>query len=204
MGSSRRTSPDPGRTNIADALFTKAQQRVLGLLFVNSARSFYASEVIARANIGSGAVQRELARLEQSGLVVTKRIGNQKHYQANVDAHVFAELRALLLKTSGLTDILRAALAPLHGQIAAAFVYGSIARGSDTASSDVDVMVVSDTLSYGELFGALEDAGKQLGRVVNPTVYSHKEWHRRLREGAPFVRRVLASPKLWLIGDLPT
>ena len=191
-------------TNIADALFSKAQQRVLGLLFGNAARSFYASEIIARADIGSGAVQRELSRLEAAGLVTVTRVGNQKHYQANARAPVFDELRSLLLKTSGLTDILLSALAPLRAQIQSAFVYGSIARGSDTASSDVDVMVISDSLSYGELFSALETARGQLGRSVNPSVYTHREWHRRFREGAPFIRRVMASPKFWLIGDLPT
>src|SRR5437867_609450 len=132
--------PEPG---VADALFAKVQQRVLGVLFGNPRRSFYANEVTALARSGTGAVQRELRRLEASGLVTVTRVGNQKHYQANPGSPVFEELRALVLKTVGLADVLRAALAPVSRDIRAAFVYGSIAKGNDTAASDIDLMVVS-------------------------------------------------------------
>ena len=203
MGTKRRyPRGKPKPASLAGALFTKVQQRVLGLLFGNAARSFYANEIIALANSGTGAVQRELVRLEQAGLVNVTRVGNQKHYQANPDSPVFEQLRTLILKTSGLADILRAALAGHSAEIRAAFVFGSIARGADTASSDVDVMVISDTLSYADLFAALEEATTQLGRKVNPTVYSQREWHKRLREGNAFARRVLAQSKVWLIGGL--
>jgi predicted transcriptional regulator len=114
---------------LADALFAKVQQRVLGVLFGNPGRSFYANEVIALAHSGTGAVQRELARLEAAGLVTAARVGKQKHYQANQASPVFQELRALVLKTSGLADVLREALAPASDRIRAAFVYGSIAKG---------------------------------------------------------------------------
>ena len=133
--------PSPG---LADALFAKVQQRVLGVLFGNPRRSFYANEVIGLARSGTGAVQRELARLEASGLVTVTRVGKQKHYQANAGSPIFEELRALVLKTVGLADVLRAALAPVSRCIRAAFVYGSIAKGQDTAASDIDLMVVSD------------------------------------------------------------
>lgn len=193
-----RRTPSPG---LADALFAKVQQRVLSVLFGNPQRSFYANEVIGLARSGTGAVQRELARLEASGLVTVIRVGKQKHYQANVGSPVFEELRALALKTFALTDVLRTALAPVSPSIRAAFVYGSIAKGQDTAASDIDLMVVSDRLTYADLFAALEEASAQLGRKVAPTIYSSKELSKRVRQDNAFVTRVLTQPKLWLIGD---
>ena len=186
---------------VADVLFTKVQQRVLGVLFGNPDRSFYANEVIALAKTGTGAVQRELARLQSSGLVTVTDIGRQKHYQANRAAPVFEELRGLVLKTVGLVDVLRAALAPLEDRILAAFVYGSVAKGRDSASSDIDLMVISETLTYAELFGTLESAAERLGRAVSPTVYSRAELDKRSREGNSFVCRVLAQDKIWVIGS---
>ena len=187
-------------TSVADALFTKGQQRVLGVLFGNPDRSFYANEIISLAGSGTGAVQRELARLEGAGLVTVARVGKQKHYQANAAAPVFAELRALVLKTSGLADVLRAALAPLSAEIRAAFVYGSVAKNEDAATSDIDLMVISDRLTYADLFSVLEEVSARLGRRVNPTVYAPAELVRRARQGNAFVKRVLAQPKIWLIG----
>lgn len=203
MGTKQRPPKHPQRaaSGIADALFTQGQQRVLAVLFGNPRRSFYANEIIALVGSGKGAVQRELARLEAAGLVSVTRLGKQKHYQANAAAPVFKELRGLVLKTSGLVDVLRAALAPLAAQISAAFVYGSVAKGQDTAKSDIDLMVVSDTLSYADLFAALEQATGRLGRTVNPTVYSREELNKRVRTGNAFIKRVLEQPKLWVIGE---
>jgi len=197
----RKPLPQPSSSGLADVLFAKVQQRVLGVLFGNPHRSYYANEVIGLARSGTGAVQRELARLEASGLVTATRMGRQKHYQANANSPLFAELRALVLKTSGLTDVLRSALEPLSRRIRAAFVYGSIAKGEDTAASDIDLMVVSDRLTYADVFAAVEGASAQLGRKVAPTIYSTKELSKRLKQDNAFVTRVLAQPKLWLIGD---
>src|ERR1700678_2317723 len=188
-------------SGIADALFTKVQQRVLSLLFGNPERSFYANELIALAGSGSGAVQRELAQLEAAELVTVKRIGNQKHYQANASAPIFEELRGLVLKTSGLVDVLRSALAPLAAQIDAALVFGSVAKGLDTAKSDIDLLVIGETLTYGELFAALEPASTRLKRTINPTLYSRLEIDKRIRDGNSFVKRLLEQPKLWVIGE---
>src|ERR1039458_9830921 len=119
-------------SGVADALFSKVQQRVLAVLFGNPARSFYGNELIALAGSGSGAVQRELARLAAVGLVTVRKIGNQKHYQADPTAPIFDDLRRLVMKTSGLVDIMRSALAPIAVEIVAAFVFGSVAKGVDT------------------------------------------------------------------------
>lgn len=187
-------------SSLADALFPKGRQRVLAVLFGNPGRSFYANEVIALAQSGTGAVQRELATLSEAGLLTVTKQGNQKHYQANADAPVFAELRGLVLKTMGLADVLRAALAPLAQQVDLAFVYGSVAKQQDTAHSDIDVMIVSASLGYGEVFGALEVAAAVLGRKVNPTLYAPTEIAKRISLDNSFVTRVLQQPKIWLIG----
>ena len=188
-------------TSAADALFPAVRQRVLAVLFGSPDRSFYANELIALARSGTGAVQRELASLLAAGLVTVRDQGNQKHYQANAASPVFAELRGLVLKTVGLADVLRAALAPLEDQVAAAFVYGSVARQQDTAASDVDVLIVSDALGYAEVFGALEGAAQTLGRTINPTLYTRAELARRRAQDTAFVTRVLDQPRIWLMGD---
>ena len=188
------------RRSLADALFTKTQQRVLGVFFSHPERSFYASELIRNTGTGSGAAQRELAKLEASGLIVARRIGHQKHYQANTASPLFSELRAIVLKTVGLAEPLRDALKPLSGAIRAAFVYGSVAKATDQAASDIDLMIISDTLTYGEVFGTIERVTRSLGRIVNPTVYTAAEFSRRARKENAFVTRVLEQPKLWVIG----
>ena len=194
------------RGSLADALFTKTQQRVLGVVFGQPQRTFYAAELIRVAGTGSGAAQRELARLEQSGLIVARRIGHQKHYQANALSPLFSELRSIVLKTVGLVEPLRDALKPISAAIQAAFVYGSVAKATDQSASDVDLMIVSDSLTYSEVFGTLERVTRTLGRQVSPTVYSTREFSKRAREKNAFLTRVLEQPKLWVIGsenDLP-
>ena len=182
-------------------MFSGTQQRVLGLLFGQPDRSFYATELIHLAGVGSGAVQRELARLAHSGLVTVRPVGNQKHYQANPGSPIYEELCGVVRKTVGLAEPLRAALAPLAAQIKAAFVYGSIAKKEDTASSDIDLMLVSDTLTYGDTILALQNANALLGREVNPNIFTPQDFAKRLKEGGSFVSRVMAQPKIWLIGE---
>ncbi len=200
MGIQPSNTAETHRTSVAGALFSGTQQRVLGLLFGQPDRSFYATELITLAGVGSGAVQRELARLAQSGLVTVKPVGNQKHYQANPDSPIYAELCSLVRKTVGMAEPLRAALAPLAAHIKVAFVYGSIAKQQDTARSDIDLLLVSDTLTYGDTILALQDLSAQLGREVNPNIFTPQDFAKRLREGGAFVSRVMAQPKVWLIG----
>jgi predicted nucleotidyltransferase len=198
-----RRSP---RKSLADAVFTKTQQRVLRVLFGQPERSFYASELIREAGTGSGAAQRDLARLERSGIIIARRIGNQKHYQANASSPLFSELRNIVLKTVGLAEPLRDGLMPLSSAIRAAFVYGSVAKATDQSASDIDLMIISDSLTYGAVFGALERVTGAVGRKVNPTVYTAAEFSKRAGTENAFVTRVLEQPKLWVIGsedDLP-
>ena len=199
MGISQPPLPLPA--SLADALFPKVRQRVLAVLFGMPDRSFYANEVIALAQSGTGAVQRELAGLSDAGLLTVSKQGNQKHYQANANTPVFAELRGLVLKTMGLADVLRAALLPLAAQIEAAFVYGSVAKQQDTAHSDVDVLIISLELGYADVFGALESATTTLGRKINPTLYTPVDVAKRIQSDNAFVTRVWQQPKIWLIGS---
>ena len=200
MGRSNKSAFNASRRSLADALFSTTQQRVLGLLFGQPERSFYATEVIGLVGAGSGVVQRELAKLEQSGLASVHKVGTQKHYQANRESPLFSELCAIARKTFGLAEPIREALAPLASKIAAAFVYGSVAKRKDTASSDIDLMVVSDHVTYADVFAALEPITRRLGRLVNPTVYTTKDFVRRRKQGNAFLTRVVAQPKVWVIG----
>lgn len=200
MGTSKNLTKLAPRGSLADALFSGTQQRVLGLLFGQPERSFYATELISLAGVGSGAVQRELASLSQSGLVTVKPVGNQKHYQANPASPIYDELCGMVRKTVGLAEPLRAALAPLARQIKAAFVYGSIAKKEDTATSDIDLMLVSDTLTFGDTILALQAATELLGREVNPNILTQQDFAKRLAEDGSFVSRVMSQPKVWLIG----
>ncbi len=195
-----QANPKAPSTSLADALFSGTRQRLIGLLFGQVGRSFYSTEPIALTRSGSGGVQRELANLAQSGLVTVRAVGNQKHYQANPDSPIFEELSGIARKTIGLADPLREALAPLADKIRAAFVYGSIAKRTDTASSDIDLLLLSDELAYADVFAALEAATTTLGRTVNPTILTSAELRKRLENEESFLTRVLAQPKIWLMG----
>jgi predicted nucleotidyltransferase len=201
MKAENETAPGLG-----DALFSKTQRQVLGLLFGNPGRSYFANEIVRHAGVGSGSVQRELERLAAVGLLSITQIGNQKHYQANREAPIYEELRGIVLKTFGLADVLRQALAAFSGRIKVAFVYGSVAKATDTASSDIDVMIVSPSLSYSDVVAHLADTEAQLGRTVNPTLYKPADFARKLAGDNAFLSKVLNQPKIFLIGtedDLP-
>lgn len=189
-------------TGLAEALFTATQQRVLGLLFGRPDRSFIQQDLIEQAGGGSGAVRRELARLVESGLVMTTVVGRQKHFRANRGAPIFHELHAIILKTVALTDPLRSALRPLAKRIDLALVYGSVARGEDRAQSDIDLLVVADDLLLEELFARLAPVEKKLGRTINPTLYTGADFEKRRRTGNPFLKKVLAGESIILFGDL--
>ena len=203
MGTKNETPPG---SNLLDALFPVVRQRVLGVLFGDPSQSLHTNEVFKRAGSGRGAVQRELLTLVQSGLVLRELVGNQKRYRANPESALYPELCSLIRKTIGLTEPLRAALAPLRVHIDAAFVYGSIAQQTDTAHSDIDLMVVSDKLGYGDVFECLQTVENQLGRPVNPTLLTRAEFSTRLNNRESFLTGVWARPKLWIAGsedDLP-
>ena len=191
---------------LGDALFTKTQQRVLAILFGAPDRSFYLNEIVRLSGAGNGAVHRELASLHACGLVTAGLIGTQKHYQANRAAPIFEELRGIVVKTFGVVDVLRAALQPMAGKVAVAFVYGSVAKGTDKAGSDIDVMIVAEKAGYHDVLAALEPVRVSLGREVNPSIFRRVEFEKQAREDGGFLSRVMEGPKLFLIGaesDIP-
>lgn len=187
--------------SLSGALFSNVQQRVLALIFGHPERSFYTSEIVRNVHSGTGAVERELARLEHGGLVSIERIGNQKHYRANRESPIFDELHGIILKTAGLTEPLRQSLAPYADKIKAAFVYGSVAKGSDTARSDIDLMVIGDDLTYTDLYDGLQKAESILRRSVNPSFLSLEDWRRKVSTKDSVIAKIDAQPKLFILGS---
>jgi predicted nucleotidyltransferase len=171
-------------------------------LFGQPQDSFYASEIISRAGVGRGSVQRELMRLEQSGLVTSRSIGNQKHYQANAGAPVFDELTRIASKTFALADPIRSALEKMASKVERAFIYGSVAKGTAGAHSDVDVLIVGDGVTLEEVFKALDPIESRLQRKINPIILTHAEFTRRLSAKEGFLARVLEGHCIPLIGDM--
>lgn len=187
---------------VAEALFGRTRRSVLALLFGRPDESFYVREIVRLTGAGSGAVQRELTLLTNAGLLRREVKGRQVYFSANPDAPVYPELRGLLTKTAGVADLLKTALRPLvqKKMIVVAFIYGSVASGRHGAKSDVDLMVIG-RLSLSDLIPALRKAQEALGREVNPTVYELREFQAKLQKDAHFLRRVVAGPKLMLVGD---
>jgi predicted nucleotidyltransferase len=197
-----RTRPKKIRGAIepSNVLFGKTRRRVLGLLFGHPERTFYLRQIVRQTGSAQGAVQQELEKLTRAGLLLRTVQGRQVHFQANRDAPIFSELQALLLKTAGLVDVLREALAPLQDQIRVAFVFGSAARGELRGDSDIDLFVIGDA-PFDVVAPALVISQKRLGRDVNPTVYPPAEFRAKVEDGHHFVTTVLSEPRLFVIGD---
>ena len=194
-------------TSVADALFTTTQQRLLALLFGQPSRSFYATELIELTGSGSGAVQRELGRLSSSGLVNVSLVGKRKHYQANHQSPVFEELRGLVVKTVAVLQPIRQTLEPLADRISLALIYGSVASGTDTASSDVDLLIVADDLTLEDVYSALIPVEAGLDRSIRPTLYTSREFAERKSARNAFLTNVLGGDHLSVIereGDAAT
>jgi predicted nucleotidyltransferase len=187
--------------SIATALFSDSQSRVFRWVFGQPDRSYHLSELRRLTGLGSASLQRELNRLAGAGLVRTERVGNLRRFQANPQSPVYGELVGLTCKTLGLELVLREALLPLIPDLNAAWVYGSVAKQTDTAQSDIDLMLIGENLLLGRVLELLVPLEAQLGRKINPTCYTPADFERRRAEPDSFVNRVLAQPILPLIGD---
>ena len=188
--------------SIASALFSDSQSRVLRRLFGQPDRGFHLSELRRLTGLGSASLQRELNRLAEAGLVVSERVGNLRRFQANPGSPVFNELVVLTRKTLGAEPLLRDALQPLLPVLQGAWIFGSVAKKTDAAQSDIDVMLVGKNLSLAKVLELLLPVEEQLGRKINPTCYTPADFARRRAEPDSFVNRVLAQPVLPLIGEL--
>ena len=189
--------------SLASALFAPAQSKIMEWIFGMPARAFHLNELMRLTGLGSASVQREIGRLFAAGLVTDERIGNVRRVQANPSSPVFAELTSLVQKTLGVVPAIAEALLPLADQIEFAAVYGSIAKRSEHADSDVDVMIVSDSLTFAEAMASLALVQDRLSRVINPTIYTSAEFAARRAQPDSFVNRVLAQPYEVVAGRLP-
>ena len=184
----------------APSLFGKTRQTLLALLYSRADEEHLQESLIQLAGLGRGAVQRELEFLARARVVRRTVRGRQVYFQANAESPIYGELRGLVVKTAGVGDALRAALASLAGRIRVAFVYGSVAKGTEGRASDVDVMVIGDA-SFAEVSDALGKAQQAIGREVNPSVYAPGDFRAKLAAKQHFLRTVLEGEKIFLIGD---
>ncbi len=187
-------------STLSSILFTEYRSRVLGLLLLHSERSYYLREIARITATAPGTLKREMDKLLEVGLLTVKKVGNQNHYQANQECPIYADLANVLRKTSGLSDVLIAALLPISEKIQSAFVFGSVASGKVNAKSDIDLMFIGG-VSYAEVVLLLHPLQEQLGREINPKVYAAKEWSRLVKDNGAFIHDVLSKPKLFIIGD---
>ena len=190
----------PEIDNLSSRLFGRVRSAVLSLLLCRSDTAMYFREIERSIGMGRGAVQRELENLVNTGLIVRRKQGNQVYYQANPKSPIFAELKSVMVKTTGVADVLREALKPFQGHIETAFIYGSFAKGTENADSDVDVLVIGD-LPFSEVVDALASAQEIIGREVNPSVYPVDEFISKVSVGNHFVTSSIGEPKIFLIGD---
>jgi predicted nucleotidyltransferase len=179
---------------------SRLRAKVLGLLMIHADETYYVRQLAVLLREDSTNVSRECARLSKSGILLSHTSGREKYYRANTGSPIFQELRSIAVKTSGLADVLRTALAPVSGRIRAAFIYGSFASGGGCAASDIDVMVIGDA-QFGEIVQALQEAQARLNREVNPTVYSVQEFSDKLKSGHYFIARVMQGEKIFLTGN---
>lgn len=185
--------------NLAQVLFGRYRRRTLAVLLLNPEKSYYVRELARMADVPPGTLHRELKLLTDAGLLIREEVGNQVRYQANRSCPVFKELAGLFRKTAGLPDILRESLEPLASQIEFAFIFGSIAQGSEHAASDVDVMVIG-AVPFFDVVQALAPTHQQLGREVNPVVMQRDEFLQKYEHGERFITRIMEDDKIFLIG----
>jgi predicted nucleotidyltransferase len=187
--------------SLANAIFSDSQARLFRWLFGHPDREYHLSELRRLTGLGSASLQRELNRLAAAGLIRSERVGNLRRFQADPQSPVHDELVSLARKTLGAEPVLREALQALLPRLRAAWIYGSVAKQTDTAQSDIDLMLVGDDLRLADVLELLLPLEAQLGRKINPTCYTPAEYERRRGEPDSFVNRVLAQPVLPLIGN---
>ncbi|NIP19027.1 MAG: transcriptional regulator [Xanthomonadales bacterium] len=182
-----------------NALFTRTQRQLLSLFFGYPDRSYYANEIVRKAGVGTGSVQRELAKLAGAGLLTVKRVGNQVHYRANRESPIFPELRGIVIKTYGITEQVRSALLALQGEISLALVYGSAMAADDPA---INLLLISDDLRYTDVVAGLTGAENALGRNIQPLLFTREEFDRLCESGNADLAEILDQPKVLLMGTL--
>lgn len=181
-------------------LFSEYRARVLGLLLLHPESRYHVREIARLTSTTAGTLHRELSKLAEAGVLMRELSGNQVYYQANPHFIIFQELVSILKKTSGLVDVLREALRPLTEKIQIAFVFGSVAKGSESESSDIDVLIIGE-IDFVEVVAAFYSAQEILGREINPKIYSKDEWNKRIIEKDAFLQEILNGQKLFILGE---
>lgn len=198
MQAAKAAKPKPA-DRLPELLFGRARARLFSVLFAQPEREFYFREIARLGGLSTSSLRRELVALLRAGIVQQRDHANLVYYQANPSHPCFPELKGLIDKTAGIAAQLQAALLPLMDRIEHAFVYGSFADGTPTATSDIDLMVLGE-VSFGDVSEAVRPVAERLGRFVSPTVYGVKEFRRQLADGQSFVVSVLQKPRIDLIG----
>ena len=183
---------------LPDILSSRGRAEIFRLLFGVSSQELHLRELERRSDLALGTIQQEIRKLEGMELIVARKDGNRVYYSANTAHPLYEDIRSLVLKTSGLIEVLREALS--REGVASAFVFGSLARGEEGAGGDIDIMIVGD-IGLKAVSGWLSGVSEKLGREVNPHVLEMDEFSRRRASGDDFLLRVLDSPKLFVVGD---
>lgn len=186
-------------SGIADLLFKEYRRRVLGLLLLHPDRSYHVREIARLTDTVPGTLHKELSKLATAGILTKAHRGNQVTYQANRHSLIYEELASILRKTSGLAEVVADALTPRNNQIEVALIFGSIASGKATESSDIDLLLVGE-IDFSEAVKTLHPIQNILGREINPKVYNAREWLKENEENPAFIRELLAKPVINVIG----
>lgn len=190
-----------GQTDdIGAVLFGKARRSILSLLFGHADEAYYLRQIVRMTGVGLGPVQRELKILTDTGIILREKRGTLVYYRANHNNPVFDELKNIVRKTFGVTDIIRDSLALISQDIKVAFVFGSVARGADGKASDIDLMVIG-AVSFAKVSSSISPAEKAIRREINPVVYPVAEFRQKLKTGHHFIKTVLEGEKIFVIGN---
>ncbi len=191
--------PSTGLVTLEGLLGSKSRARLLAIFATHPTEEFYAQRLTAMARLAETPVRYELRRLEQLGLLISRREGREKHYRINDRHPLFPELKQMVYKTIGLGGALREAIGGVAG-VNAAFIYGSVAKGDERTTSDVDLFVLGKP-DQTRLATALREAEGRLRREINLVIMGEEEWRRRRKAGEGFIAELLRSPKIFLVGD---
>lgn len=188
--------------SLSSAIFSPSQGLVLGWVFGHPEREFHLSELLRLTKLSSASLQRELNRLSESGIISSTKLGNLRIFKANQSSPIYKELHSLVKKTLGIDHEINVALLPLHQDLQHALIYGSVAKNTDTASSDIDLLLVGKNLRLSKILDLLTPVEHKLGRKINPTCYTPKEFENRRAERNSFVNKVLELPTISVYGAL--
>ena len=187
--------------SLSELLFPNQYRRkVLALLLMNPQKWLHLRELARLTGASPGTLKKELDALVEAGLLKLQKVGNQTQFTANTEHPVYSDLSGLISKTTGLRDVLAVALEPLTAQIEVAFVFGSVAKTTEGAQSDVDVMVIGEA-TFGQVVTAVYEAQLTLAREINPKVMSRAEWSEKKKAHNVFVQELMSKPQIFIVGS---